>query len=93
MLDSEVSAQRRNASRAVRWGLIALCGGIILFSSNMSARLGFAALLALAIIVGRYASRRRSRVLETTPGVSSTAPSEPARIADADLPRARNDSG
>lgn len=88
VLDGDVSPQRSSALRAARWGLIALCGGIILLSNNMSGRLGFAALLLLAVIVGRYAARRRTRVLETETHLPSPAlPAAPPPAADADLPR------
>lgn len=86
VLDGDVTASRHGAARAVRWGLIALCGGIILFSSNMSGRLGFAALLLLAVIVGRYVSRRRTHVLESGTSVPR-APADQPGTADADLPR------
>jgi len=46
----------------VRWGLIAVCAALIIFSDRMAGRLGFAALLALAIILGRYGSQRFSRL-------------------------------
>lgn len=87
MLDGDISPQRHSTFRVARWGLIALCGGIILFSSNMSGRLGFAALLLLAVIVGRYASRRKARVLETETSVPSRAPSSDQQAADSELRR------
>ena len=43
---------------AVRWALIAVCAALIVFSHDMAGRIGFAALLVFAIVVGRYRSRR-----------------------------------
>jgi hypothetical protein len=74
--------QRRNGLSVARWVLIAICAGLILFSDNMAGRLGFAALLLLAIFVGRYTSRRRTRVLETQ--ATTTAEPQPSQP---DLPR------
>jgi hypothetical protein len=50
--------QRRTTLTAMRWGLIAVCAALIIFSDRMAGRLGFAVLLLLAIILGRYGSRR-----------------------------------
>lgn len=81
------AARRRQALVAVRWALIAVCASLILFSDKMSGRIGFAALLLLAVIVGRYASRRLTRMPESE---SRPLPAEPAQQAPAsqtELPR------
>lgn len=46
----------------MRWGLIAVCATLIIFSDRMAGRIGFAALLVLAIILGRYGSQRLARL-------------------------------
>ena len=54
---TERLAHRRRSLVMVRWALIALAGSLIVFSGHMNGRLGFAALLVLAVLVGRYGSR------------------------------------
>jgi len=78
------STQQRNALNGVRWVLIAVCAALILFSGNMAGRLGFAVLLLLAIIVGRYTSRRRTTVLEHEP---ENLPGTPPKPSEPELPR------
>ncbi len=79
---------RRRALDAVRWALIAVCAGVILFSDHMAGRLGFAALLLLAVILGRYRSRGYARVAgveKPLPG-SAELPARP-RAVEAQLRR------
>jgi hypothetical protein len=83
----DASAHRRQALVAVRWGLIAVCASLILFSDKMSGRLGFAALLLLAVVVGRYASRRMTRVLEAENRPVPDVPRQHAPAPQDDLPR------
>jgi hypothetical protein len=78
------STQHRNALNGVRWVLIAVCAALIVFSGSMAGRLGFAALLLLAIIVGRYTGRRRAGVLEHEPeNFSGTPP----KSSESEIPR------
>jgi hypothetical protein len=53
----QIPPPRRAGVAGMRWVLIGLCAALILFSHGMSARLGFAALLVLAVIIGHYAGR------------------------------------
>ncbi len=80
------STHRRQTLVAVRWGLIAVCASLILFSDKMSGRAGFAVLLLLAVIVGRYASRRMTRGVETETRSLPVEPVQQAPTAE-DLPR------
>jgi hypothetical protein len=77
----QVSAQRRSGAAGVRWVLIGLCAALILFTHDMSARLGFAALLVLAVIVGRYRGRWYGRAPSVRghgePGVQPRRPPSP----------------
>jgi hypothetical protein len=82
MNEGDGSGQRRSGLSAARWVLIAVCAVLILFSDSMAGRLGFAALLVLAIVIGRYTSRR-TRVLDSGTLPSNQAPKAPAP----DLPR------
>jgi len=75
---------------AVRWVLIAVCAALIIFSHGMAGRLGFAALLVFAVILGRYSSRwftrpRREDALGTSvePQALPSAAEEPARHREA----------
>jgi len=71
-----------------RWVLIAICAGLILFSRNMTGRVGFAALLLLAILLGRYVGRREPRVLTTPHSLPPRAePPAHAPVSEADVPR------
>jgi hypothetical protein len=82
MSEIDDSARRGHSLNGVRWLLIAVCAGLILVSDNMAGRLGFAVLLLLAIVIGRYASRR-TRVLD-----AETLPTSPAaKPSDPELPR------
>lgn len=62
MRATEILPHRRRTLVALRWALIAVCASLILFSDHMAGRLGFAALLLLAVILGRYGSRGDARV-------------------------------
>ncbi len=84
------STHRRQTLVAVRWGLIAVCASLILFSDKMSGRAGFAALLLLAVIVGRYASRRWTRTVEHEP---RPMPAEPVQQAPASESLPRREAG
>lgn len=66
MQSTEVSPHGRRAIIAVRWALIALCASLIVFSDHMAGRLGFAALLLLAVILGRY-GRWHERLRDVAP--------------------------
>ena len=81
------SAHRRQTLAAVRWGLIAVCASLILLSDKMSGRLGFAVLLLLAVVVGRYASRRMTRVPESESQPLPAATAQHAPTPDTELPR------
>ena len=61
----DASPQHHSTLVALRWALIAICAGFIAFSDHMAGRLGFAALLLLAVIVGRYGRGRSARTLGT----------------------------
>lgn len=63
MRATDVSPQHHGTLIALRWALIAICGSVIAVSDHMAGRLGFAALLLLAIIVGRYGRNRFARTL------------------------------
>ena len=84
MRATDDATQLRNGLNGVRWVLIAVCAALILFSGNMAGRLGFTALLVLAIIVGRYTSRRRATLLEHEP---EQLPSTEAPPSEPELPR------
>jgi hypothetical protein len=77
----EPMTEHRATMTTVRWLLIAVCGALIAFSDGLGGRIGFAALLILAIYIGRQASLRHSR---------SAHPAEPTiqpRNTDHDVPR------
>ena len=59
----DAAPQHRGTLIALRWVLIAICVGLIAFSDHMAGRFGFAALLLLAVIVGRYSRNRFARTL------------------------------
>src|SRR5262245_50051240 len=80
----ESDHERRSSMSTVRWALIAICAAVILLSDRMAGRVGFAVLLVLAIIVGRYASHRYARMPR------DTRPIEPAaetRAPDSEVAR------
>ena len=54
MRSTDISPQAHRGMTAARWVLIAICAVLILFSDHMAGRLGFAALLLMAVMVGRY---------------------------------------
>ena len=76
---------------ALRWALIAVCAALILFSHDMAGRVGFAALLVFAIVLGRYrnrrvaSSRRPAETLATgtPPPTQPLASEEPAQHREA----------
>jgi len=82
----DASAEVRTALVVVRWVLIAVCAGLILFSGNMAGRVGFGALLLLAILLGRFAGRRQPRVLTTADSLPSR-PEPSAQPPEADVAR------
>jgi hypothetical protein len=88
---SEISPQHHSATTAVRWALIALCAALILFTHEMSARVGFAALLVIAVIVGRYGSRVYRRTAATQGQAGSRV--EPHTPGAADEPARRREAG
>ena len=85
MRDTDSLHERRTGLTAVRWVLIAISAVLILFTENLTGRLGFAALLLLAIFLGRYASSRGSRLS------GATRPAEP--IDEQSAPERRRSSG
>ena len=85
---SDDSTESRRGLAAARWALIAICAGLILFSGNMAGRVGFAALLLLAIFLGRYVGRRETRVLTTPHSLPPRAePTAHSPASEADAPR------
>ena len=84
----QIPPQRRSGAAGMRWVLIGLCAALILFTHDMSARLGFAALLVLAVIVGRYGRRWYGRAPSAhehaEPGVQ---PRRPSSAAEPPTPR------
>ena len=81
------SPQQRGTLVAVRWALIAICAALIVFSDHMSGRLGFAALLLLAVVVGRYGRARFARTLRPPAQLDGVAQPPVRRVPDADLRR------
>lgn len=88
MRATEILPHRRRTLVALRWALIAVCASLILFSDHMAGRLGFAALLLLAVILGRYRSRGYARVpgVDTPFPASAELPAQP-RAAEAQVRR------
>ena len=80
----DAAPQHRGTLIALRWVLIAICAGLIVFSDHVAGRLGFAALLLLAVIVGRYGRNRFARPLRPPARVDQQQAA--ARHAS-DLPR------
>jgi hypothetical protein len=79
---------RRPGLVALRWALIALCAGLIIFSDHMVGRLGFAALLVLAVVLGRYGAQwhARARGVER-PSEPSVHPSRQPSASEAPVRR------
>jgi hypothetical protein len=89
MRSTEVSPHRRRGIVAVRWALIALCAGLIVFSDHMAGRLGFAALLLLALIVARY-GRWHERLRDSEPLEPRLQP--PAQPRAPEVPERRREA-
>ena len=82
MPSTEISPPGRRAIVAVRWALIALCAALIVFSDHMAGRLGFAALLLLAVIVARY-GRWHERLRDAEPLEPGLQPPGQSRAPEA----------
>jgi len=81
----DTSSQRYTALAALRWALIAICAVLIAFSENMAGRIGFAALLVLAVIIGRYGRARLARPLGSA-HLDQTEPAPaPRQASEADV--------
>ena len=73
MRATEILPHRRRTLIGLRWALIAVCASLILFSDHMAGRLGFAALLLLAVILGRYRTRGYARVADVKESLDAGA--------------------
>jgi hypothetical protein len=80
---SDPPHQGRTHLAVMRWALIVVCAALIIFSDRMAGRLGFAALLVLAIFLGRYGSHRFARLSR------GERPIEPVREPHAPDPEVR----